>query len=78
MPSIMTTPVAEKSRVAVRKKMAFAWLLLVVSFSGFAEGIHPPSVQSGKGATAHYRIIDTSERADEHISEKVPEFLVKR
>ncbi len=50
----------------------------MVSFSGFAEGIHPLPLKTEKGAMAHYRMIDTSERADEHISENVPELIVKR
>ena len=58
--------------------MAIAGLLLVVSFSGIAEGIHPQPLKNDKGAMAHYRIIDTSERADERISEKVPELVAKR
>ncbi|WP_294907256.1 hypothetical protein [Tatumella sp. UBA2305] len=62
----------------MRNRMAFCWLFLVVSFSGFAEGVHPLPLKNEKGAMAHYRIMDTSERADDHISEKVPELVAKR
>ena len=78
MPFTIATPVTEENGETVRNRMAFSWLLLVVSFGGFAEGIHPEPLQNEKGAMAHYRVMDTSERADEHISEKVPELLVKR
>ena len=62
----------------MRNRIAFAWLLLVVSAGGFAETVHPLPLKNEKGAMAHYRMMDTSERADEHISEKVPEFVAKR
>lgn len=78
MISILVALMAVKSGDVVQKRTALAWLLLIVSFSGFAEGIHPLPLRNEKGMMAHYRMIDTSERADEHISEKVPELVVKR
>jgi|GEM_PF-4654544 len=78
MPFTIATPATEENGGNVLNRKAFSWLLLVISFSGFAEGIHPLLLRNEKGAMAHYRIMDTSERADDHISEKVPELVAKR
>lgn len=61
----------------MKRKLWFAWLLLAASFGGYAEGLHQPRPNRTIGAVSHYNIIDTSERPDEHVSEKMHEIVVK-
>jgi len=61
----------------VKRRVWFAWLFMVASFGGYAEGVHHIDRKLAHGAVPHFNIIDTSETPDEHISEKMHEKAVR-
>ncbi len=63
---------------AVRKRVWYGWLFIAVSFGGYAEGIRHINTKPACGVVSHSRLTDTSERPDEHVSEKIPERITKR
>ncbi len=60
------------------KKTGYIALLLLASFGGWAEELHPGVPLHLNGAISHHRLIDTSERPDEHVSEKIQERDMRR
>jgi len=61
----------------VKRRVWFAWLFMVASFGGYADGVHHIDRKLAHGAVPHFNIIDTSETPDEHISEKMHEKAVR-
>lgn len=61
----------------MKRRVWFAWLFMVASFGGYAEGVHHVDRKLTHGAVPHFNIIDTSETPDEHISEKMHEKAVR-
>lgn len=61
----------------MKRRVWFAWLFMVASFGGYADGVHHIDRKLAHGAVPHFNIIDTSETPDEHISEKMHEKAVR-